>query len=260
VTRRLALPFSFLLAVGCFTDSPVAETTEGTAATTAGTAATGTDGEASEITGADAADTTGGGGGPVEVCGGCQSTQCTAYADACAADPGCVECLSAPYSLTCLADTTFHALANCSCEECAGECAHLCPGGQGACNSCGIDRCSATGNDCLGDPACAPCLDDAYADGCAENATWMAAQACACTECGQECIWQCPAAGNTCATCISGGCSTAFTACIEDAGCADCFEAPYAEGCADNELYSAVNTCTCDACMPECGVLFNCEP
>jgi hypothetical protein len=236
----------------CFEDSPVAEATGGTAAGTEGTA-----GDSAGPDGTAAADTTGG-GGPVEVCGACQSVECTAYADACAADPDCTQCLAGPYSLSCLADPTFHALANCSCEECASDCANLCPGGQGACNSCGITECPSQGEACLGDPACAPCLDDAYGEGCAENATWMAAQVCSCAECGQECIWQCPAAGNTCATCISGGCSTAFTACIEDEACADCFEAPFAEGCAENELYAAVAGCTCGMCPGECGVLFNC--
>jgi hypothetical protein len=199
-----------------------------------------------------------GGANPVDVCRACQMTQCADYAATCAGDAECNTCVEAPFDLGCLANPNMHALGSCSCEHCATECDYLCPGGEGACNSCGIQQCGPEGNACISDPACAPCIDDAFREGCAENPLFMAAQACNCMSCGQECIWECPEAGNACAGCISSACGDPFGICIQDEMCADCFASPYLPGCADNMAFAALAACGCGNCTDTCGLLFEC--
>lgn len=177
------------------------------------------------------------------------------------ADDDCSNCFERPKSLECLADPLFQAAASCSCDECADECSYMCPGGQGACDSCSNMACAAEGNACLADVACAPCLDDPFRPECATLALYMTAAACACETCGQECIWTCPAAGNECASCISTNCSPDFGACIEDGSCMDCFENPAREGCDEHANYGALTSCLCAAgtCESVCDALF-CQP
>ena len=198
---------------------------------------------------------------PVADCTACASDRCTTYHDACMADPDCSDCFERPKSLECLAHPMFQAAASCSCEECASECSYMCPGGQGACDSCSNLACNAEGNACLADVACAPCLDDPFRPGCDADPLYMAAEACGCASCGQECIWTCPAAGNTCAACISMSCSAEFDTCLTDASCMDCFENPSREGCTDHANYTALISCMCTptACEDVCDVLF-CGP
>ncbi|HET6584169.1 MAG TPA: hypothetical protein VFG69_11990 [Nannocystaceae bacterium] len=199
---------------------------------------------------------------PVEVCTTCAADSCKKHYDACAADPDCASCFAAPKSLECLANTLFQPAANCSCDECASECSYLCPGGQGACDSCSTSNCSTEGSACLADVDCAPCLDDPFLPGCDANPLYMASATCSCESCGQECVWLCPSAGNTCAGCISTSCSPEFTACISDVACNDCFENPSTDGCDVNATYMALTDCLCPAtaCADVCGILFCTTP
>jgi hypothetical protein len=198
---------------------------------------------------------------PVADCTSCAEDRCATYYDACIADADCSACFERPKSLECLADPLFQAAANCSCDECAGECSYLCPGGQGVCDGCSNSACQAEGDACLADTTCAPCLDDPFRPGCDSNPLYMAAEACTCESCGQECIWTCPAAGNMCASCISTNCSTEFSACLMDASCMDCFENPAREGCETQMTYGTLTTCLCAAgtCESLCDILF-CTP
>jgi hypothetical protein len=134
----------------------------------------------------------------------------------------------------------------------------MCPGGQGVCDACSNTACSTEGNACLTDVACAPCLEDPFREGCAENPVYMPVATCMCETCGQECIWLCPAAGNECAGCVSMSCSDAFGTCITDEACARCFENPSTEGCDANAEYAALTGCLCaaDACLDVCEILF----
>jgi hypothetical protein len=152
----------------------------------------------------------------------------------------------------------MHRLGSCSCERCGNQCDYLCPGPAGACNSCGIAMCPDEGNACLADNECAPCFEDPNRPGCAENPLFMMARACQCMNCGQACIWECPSAGNTCATCISTDCADPFSQCMQDDGCTDCFASPYLSTCPDNMAYQSLLVCICGACSPDGGVLFEC--
>lgn len=198
---------------------------------------------------------------PVEDCKVCAADRCTTYYDACIADPDCSDCFDRPKSLECLANTLFHAAASCSCEECADKCTYMCPGGQGACDSCSNTACGMQGGACLADIDCAPCLDDPFLEGCATNPLYAPTAMCSCENCGQECIWTCPMAGNTCAACIGMQCSTEIGSCRSDEACNECFENPAREGCDANETYAALTDCLCpaSACADVCDVLF-CTP
>lgn len=195
---------------------------------------------------------------PVDVCRECAAMKCAQYHDPCAADGECNDCFGAAKNLECLANTLFHPAANCACEECASECGYMCPGGEGACDACSIESCSTEGNACIGDPTCAPCLVDPFRPECASNPNYMAADVCACTNCGQECIWTCPEAGNTCASCVSMACGAAFGDCLQLELCASCFENPSGDGCDANPEYLMLHDCLCASCPEVCGVLFEC--
>jgi hypothetical protein len=191
-------------------------------------------------------------------CRECLLRSCADRESACAGDAECDACITAPYGLACLANTNMHALGSCACNQCANECDYLCPGPPGECNNCGIDTCMTEGSACLGDPMCAPCLQDAYREGCAENANFMAAQMCSCTNCGQACIWECPMAGNTCASCFSMQCGDPLTQCMADETCSDCFAAPYLAACDSNMPFQTLLVCVCGSCPADCSVLYDC--
>jgi hypothetical protein len=194
----------------------------------------------------------------VGTCRECQDSRCAAYRDACNADPECMDCVAAPYGLACLANANMHALGSCSCSECPNECDHLCPGPPGTCDTCSFDQCAAPNMACIEDTACAPCIEDPFREGCAENALHTMARACTCMNCGQACIWECSEAGNTCAGCLSVDCAEPFGQCMQDETCIDCFAAPYKSECADSMPYQTLQMCICGQCSADCGVLFDC--
>jgi hypothetical protein len=191
-------------------------------------------------------------------CRECQRRQCAAAEAACAADPECDACVAAPFGLACLSNPNMHRLGSCSCEECGNECDYQCPGAPGSCNSCGIDACPDLASACIADGNCAPCFEDPYAEGCADNPQFMAAQECQCLECGQNCVWECPQAGNTCAACLTTECASLLGDCMGDEACAECFASPYLSMCTENMRHQSLLVCICGSCSQDCGVLFDC--
>jgi hypothetical protein len=195
---------------------------------------------------------------PILTCMECEAEQCTVAAEACAANPDCAECVSAPFGLSCYGEDDFRRLASCSCSECSAECDYMCPGGFNACETCGLESCSAEATPCAADSECAGCFDDPLADGCQENPDFQDFLACGCEQCGQECIWTCPDAYSECNTCGLTNCAAEFSACLGDPTCAACAENPLAEGCYENEIALAALGCGCEHCEPQCGVLYAC--
>jgi hypothetical protein len=236
-----------VLAVACFSEAPQ----DATAST----------GSATEqpTTAPTSADTTAG-EDPIAACRACQATQCEGYAQNCMDTLNCNVCVEQPFDLACLMNDAFRPLAFCSCEKCEEECGYMCPGGGGACQSCSTDSCMAQLAACDIPSGCTLCLQDPYADGCAENPQFMAMEACACSQCEAPCLWQCEGAVATCATCFMGGaCSPAFQNCLEDVDCDACFANPSNPGCDTNMLYQALGVCVCGNCPGECGLLFGCD-
>lgn len=239
-----------VLAVGCFSEAPMdpSPTTSGNETGQPTTTTTPTT----------SADTTAG-IDPVPACRECQAVQCEGYEQACMDTVNCNVCTDQPFGLPCLMDPAFRPLAYCSCDGCAEECGYMCPGGGVACQTCFMDECQNEMQACTVASGCTLCLIDPYRDGCAENAEFMAAQACACERCEAPCLWQCPGAITTCSTCFMGGaCGPAFNNCIGDVDCDACFANPTRPGCETNMLYEAVGDCVCANCPNECGLLFEC--
>lgn len=194
----------------------------------------------------------------IDRCRTCQADKCPNYAAACNADGACDNCIDAPITLTCLMSALFRPLADCSCENCAIECSYVCPGGERECSRCFLGTCHAERMACVDEPACAACIQDPYFEECAMSPTYPPLEACVCADCGPSCVWRCEEAAGDCTACLSGSCDAAFQACFADSTCTACFANTSTPGCAENELLTALATCTCEQCSALCGPLFDC--
>ncbi len=192
----------------------------------------------------------------------CQQCQeegtCADVKAACEADATCVKCIETPFALTCASNENWLALAGCSCFDCASDCSHTCPAGQGACESCGLQSCPDETQACLADSECIGCLGNPSAAGCAESTTFQDFLACGCDKCGQECVWSCPDAIAECGGCALDSCAEAYGTCLMDETCAACSDNPSLPECETDPLTLELVGCVCSNCDATCGTLFQC--
>ncbi len=182
-------------------------------------------------------------------------------ASACGGDGGETETNETNTTTTSTTTVTTSTMTSTTTEETTmppsgGICdSGLFAGGGELFDGCLSSACCDSFNPCLGDNACAACLQDPNAAGCEANATYQAFVTCSDTNCagsvcGTDLGYQSPQLNN----CINASVCTEFNACEADAACNACLLDPMGAGCDANALFTTFEDARAVECPSAIGI------